>query len=485
MISMSKKLTALLLLLILLIPGFAGAEKLTKTNEETGYIAVIDDGALLLDAAEYNDVMNTMMGITDYCNVGLYTYHGESRAYVGDKAEEWANKTFTGHCTLFMIDMTTRQIMLWSSSDMRKTITQAKGNILLFSGGSRTNDGEAFPTAPVFNELGYNCFVVNNRMAPYSTQDSDMDTQRAVRMVKSLGEENGWGGMDMIALCGFSAGGWKVINSIENAYITETPDQLGADDYVPDEIDETPALFNVAILVYTGNDEMLKETGYWPALFMVAGSEDSTGATQRLENYYENAKDVVPSELIVYEGAGHGFGSGAEGSMHTTEEASHWPEEADRFMQANLGYNQSNANAATGETENSIDIHTEDSAVTVEYYDGTEIIETQEDGSILVQVPDGQKLDHINIFSSGGAINITGVLADTYDLETVHDDMNVYLPEDTAFHVQLATISDLFESDFLYDVTMQRHEYIFGDYENGVDIHMETIIGTARVMILQ
>ena len=131
MISMSKKLTALLLLLILLIPGFAGAEKLTKTNEETGYIAVIDDGALLLDAAEYNDVMNTMMGITDYCNVGLYTYHGESRAYVGDKAEEWANKTFTGHCTLFMIDMTTRQIMLWSSSDMRKTITQAKGNIIV------------------------------------------------------------------------------------------------------------------------------------------------------------------------------------------------------------------------------------------------------------------------------------------------------------------------------------------------------------------
>jgi len=371
--------------------------------------------------------------------------------------------------------------------------TQAKGNILLFSGGSRTNDGEAFPTAPVFNELGYNCFVVNNRMAPYSTQDSDLDTQRAVRMVRSLGEVNGWGGMDMIALCGFSAGGWKVINSIENAYITETPDQLGADDYVPDAIDETPALFNVAILVYTGNDEMLKETGYWPALFMVAGSEDSTGATQRLENYYENAKGIVPSELIVYEGAGHGFGSGAEGSMHTTEEASHWPEEADRFMQANVGYNQSYENADAKEVENttakaaenSIDIHTEDSAVTVEYYDGAEIIETQEEGSILVQVPDGQKLDHINIFSSGGAINITGVLADTYDLETVHDDMNVYLPEDTAFHVQLATISDLFESDFLYDVTMQRHEYIFGDYENGVDIHMETIIGTARVMILQ
>jgi len=371
--------------------------------------------------------------------------------------------------------------------------SQAKGNILLFSGGSRTNDGEAFPTAQVFNELGYNCFVVNNRMAPYTTQDSDLDTQRAIRMVKYLGTENGWGGMDMIALCGFSAGGLKVINCIENAFITETPDQLGAEAYVSDEIDGIPALFNTAILVYTGNDEMLKETGCWPALFMVAGSEDGTGATQRLENYYENAKDIVPSELIVYEGAGHGFGSGAEGSAFTTEEASHWPEEADRFMQANVGYNQSDAKHDTEETDgnaaeisdNCIDINTEDSAVTVEYYDGAEIIETQEDGLILVQVPDDQKLDHINIFSSGGEITITGVLADTYYLETVHDDMNVYLPEDTAFHVQLTTISDLFESDFLYDVTMNRHEYIFGDPENSVDIEMVTIVGTARVMILQ
>jgi len=423
---------------------------------------------------------------------------------------------------------------------------QAKGNILLFSGGSRTNDGEAFPTAVVFNGLGYNCFVVNNRMAPYTTEDSDFDTQRAIRLVKFLGKEKGWGGMDMIALCGFSAGGWKLINNIENAYIAETPDQLGADAYVPDEIDEMPAEFNTAIMVYTGNDEMLKETGYWPALFLVAGSEDNTGATQRLENYYENAKDIVPSELIVYEGAGHGFGSGAEGSMHTTEEASHWPEEADRFMQANIGYNQSYENADSEQadtddsqadtddgqlnnddnkaagvnpsedaaaaddiaedgsapisedgsaavsgdssasySDSSIDIHTEDSAVTVEYYDGDEILETQEDSLILVQVPQDLKLENISIFSSGGEINIIGVLADTYDLETVHDDMNVYLPEDTDFHVQLVTISDIFESDFMYDVTMQRHEYIYGDYENGVDIQMETIIGAARVMILQ
>lgn len=126
----AKKLIALLLVL-LLIPCIGGAEKLTKTNDETGYIAVIDDAALLLDPAEYSDVMNTMMGITEYCNVGLYTYNGESRAYVGDKAEEWANRTFPGHCTMFVIDMTTRQLMIASTDDVKKTITQSKGNIIV------------------------------------------------------------------------------------------------------------------------------------------------------------------------------------------------------------------------------------------------------------------------------------------------------------------------------------------------------------------
>ena len=148
-----KKIAAFLLAL-LLFPCLAGAEKLTKTNEETGYIAVIDDGAFLLDAAEYSDVMNTMMGITDYCNVGLFTYAGESRAYVGDKAKEWANGTFTGHCTMFVIDMTTRQIMIWSSDDMRKTVTQTKGNIIVDNVYTYASDKEYARCAmTAFNQM--------------------------------------------------------------------------------------------------------------------------------------------------------------------------------------------------------------------------------------------------------------------------------------------------------------------------------------------
>ena len=223
---------------------------------------------------------------------------------------------------------------------------------------------------------------------------------------------------------------------------------------------------------------------------------------------------MVPSELIVYEGAGHGFGVGQEGAIKATEECAQWPSEADAFIQENRGFNQATAgnepaasekesaedaseNAletempATAEaagskeasTTNIIGINSETGSVTVEYYDGTEILQTEEDGNILVQVPDGAVLDQISIYASAGEINIMGVIADQYDLETVKDDLNVYLPEDQAFHVHVLTISDLFESDFLYDVGMERHEYYFG--ENGVNIEMETIVGTARVMILQ
>ena len=59
-----KRFFAFLLMLILLVPGLAAAETKTRQNEESGYIAVIEDGAGLLDTAEYDGVFSTMMPIT-------------------------------------------------------------------------------------------------------------------------------------------------------------------------------------------------------------------------------------------------------------------------------------------------------------------------------------------------------------------------------------------------------------------------------------
>ena len=120
-----KKILAFLLILPLLVPVLAAAE--TRTNETTGFIAVLDDSGSLLDTAEYDGVWETMMPVTEYCNVGFYTCSGSDKTYVMDKAKAWANANFKGTCTLFIIDMATRQLAVWSSTDVQKTLTQSKG----------------------------------------------------------------------------------------------------------------------------------------------------------------------------------------------------------------------------------------------------------------------------------------------------------------------------------------------------------------------
>ena len=120
-----KKILAFLLILLLLIPVLAAAE--TRTNETTGFIAVLDDSGSLLDTAEYDGVWEAMMPVTEYCNVGFYTCSGSDKTYVMDKAKAWANANFKGTCTLFIIDMATRQLAVWSSTDVQKTLTQSKG----------------------------------------------------------------------------------------------------------------------------------------------------------------------------------------------------------------------------------------------------------------------------------------------------------------------------------------------------------------------
>ena len=153
-----KKILAFLLLTVLLVPGLAGAETRTQKNENTGYIAVIEDGANLLDAAEYDGVMAAMTQITEYCNAGFYTYKGESREYVMTKAKAWANEVFkaypSGTCTLFIIDMATRQLAVWSSSDVEETLTQAKAYTItdnVYSYASRKEYARCAETA--FNQI--------------------------------------------------------------------------------------------------------------------------------------------------------------------------------------------------------------------------------------------------------------------------------------------------------------------------------------------
>ena len=54
--------------------------------------------------------------------------------------------------------------------------------------------------------MGYQCFVVNYRIVPYTMQESALDLQRAIRYVRAHAADYRIDPAD-IALVGFSAGG--------------------------------------------------------------------------------------------------------------------------------------------------------------------------------------------------------------------------------------------------------------------------------------
>lgn len=223
--------------------------------------------------------------------------------------------------------------------------TTAKGNIIVVSGGGmseRNNDIEGYPAIKAFNNLGYNVFVLQRRVRPYSDQDIYMDTQRAIRIVKYYAEKEGWGGQDMIAASGWSGGSATVAGTVNTLYGFLNPTKYDSD-YVPDEIDAINSDLDVAILIYGGPSASgLEDTNpNRPAYYMSAGTEDMYDADIVIQEMYDEfIARGEEAKIRIFEGAGHGFGVGDENGKKTTPECAEWPAEADEFMQAHLGYSK-------------------------------------------------------------------------------------------------------------------------------------------------
>lgn len=215
---------------------------------------------------------------------------------------------------------------------------QAKGNIVICSGGAmkgRSNGSEGYPAVDVFNDLGYNCFLLQRRVEPYSTTDIFMDFGRAIRVVRYYAQQEGWGGQDMIAGMGWSGGAETLMGAVELFYGDVQYSDYDSD-YVPDEIDAVSADLDVAIPVYgAGFDAACGNTNL-PAFFLVHGTEDVTLDCQFSVDHYEAVKDIVPAELLLIEGAPHGFGVGTVKGDFPAE-CTTWVNNADAFMQAQRG----------------------------------------------------------------------------------------------------------------------------------------------------
>ena len=220
--------------------------------------------------------------------------------------------------------------------------TQAKGNIVAVSGGAmkvRSNGAEGYPAAERFNSMGYNVFLLQRRVEPYSEMDIYMDYQRAVRVVRYYAEKEGYGGTNMIAGVGWSGGGETIMGAIDYCYGNLTPVDEGATSYVPDEIDSINSDLDVAMILYGTQDGAINtDNTNWPAFYICAGTADTTVDPAGSEKLFETVKDFVPAKLNMIEGAEHGFGVGVAPATGQAEGTEDWPDDADVFMQENLGH---------------------------------------------------------------------------------------------------------------------------------------------------
>lgn len=192
-----------------------------------------------------------------------------------------------------------------------------KGAVVLMAGGAyqfRGNYTDALPTAAALREYGYQTFIVDYRLEPYSQEEGALDVARAVRYIRKNADVYGID-PDDIAVMGFSAGGIQAGEFL--MHYDEMVNGTALDEsYVPDELDQIPAHASADGMIYSfygrlsvGNmdPEWLKE-GSLPPTFYVYGTEDPF--YDQFEEQYQVIEDMgIKTGRIVLDGWPHGFGS--------------------------------------------------------------------------------------------------------------------------------------------------------------------------------
>jgi uncharacterized repeat protein (TIGR02543 family) len=229
---------------------------------------------------------------------------------------------------------------------------KVKANLFVIAGGaftSRTNAYEGYLAAEKFNDLGYNCFVLQRRVAPYQPEDSALDLQRGIRYVRFNAEKLGIAKTENMAAVGFSGGGGTIMTMLSRLYATDSPSKLDPA-YKPDAIDSVDSSLQVALPIYSGssatyNDEVLLANPNLPAFFFCVGEDDTTVGLGTIDTF--RALKALPQELslelFVVSDSMHGFGTGKGRNPQTFRmvydvNAAQWVGRADTFMDIQFGY---------------------------------------------------------------------------------------------------------------------------------------------------
>lgn len=194
--------------------------------------------------------------------------------------------------------------------------TEVKGAVLLCAGGAfqyRSDENEGTPVAQALSELGYQSFVVNYRLRPYTQEEGALDLARAVRFVRQNAEAYGIE-PDDIAVMGFSAGGILAGEMLLHWDGLVNGSELDPD-YVPDALDGVSADAAACGMIYAfygrlsvgSTDVEALRAGELPPTFYCYGTEDPF-----YRQFLANADAVeaagVPVERVELKGMPHGFG---------------------------------------------------------------------------------------------------------------------------------------------------------------------------------
>lgn len=209
--------------------------------------------------------------------------------------------------------------------------TKIKGAVIIATGGGhnfRSNVEEGIEVALALNALGYQCFIVNYRIKPYTDQESALDMARAVKIVRLNAEKYGVD-KDKIATSGFSYGG--IVTSLAADIYSGTINASAlVKSYVPDQIDAVSADMNAYLAVYSVTPDTITNKNFPPTFFAFGGDDRIWDWVMRC---FKNCLDLkVKVEMHTFAGVPHGIGAGTGADGKVYPNASIWPSLADSFM---------------------------------------------------------------------------------------------------------------------------------------------------------
>ncbi|GHT32585.1 hypothetical protein AGMMS49574_16370 [Bacteroidia bacterium] len=205
----------------------------------------------------------------------------------------------------------------WMAYFPAKEGVKIKGAVLVCAGGAfsfRSDQNEGTPVAREFAALGYQAFVVNYRVQPYTMQEGAVDLARAVRFVHKYAKTYGIEERN-ICVMGFSAGGILCGEMLLNWDSNISPAKLDSR-YKPDDVDNVSANCNAVGMIYSfygrlsyasTDVEKFKSSALPPAYFRY-GTRDPFVRQFEL-NISALREAGIAVEDRVMDGWEHGFGA--------------------------------------------------------------------------------------------------------------------------------------------------------------------------------